>query len=1076
MPAFQRYLLFILIITLSACSSGLPDEVALAYEALPKKIDFNFHVRPILSDRCFSCHGPDENARKAELRLDLPETAFAKLASGEGFAFRAGKPQHSRAIERILSQDPERMMPPAESKLGMTEEEKAILIKWVEQGAEWKEHWAFLPPEAPELPEPEHADWPVANPIDRFVYQKLEENGLEPSPAAGKERLLRRVYLDLTGLPPGIEEMDAFLADEDPQAYERVVDRLLDSDANAERLALDWLDLSRYADSHGLHADGYRLMWPWRDWVINAFRQNMPYDQFVTWQLAGDLLPNATTEQKLATAFNRNHPMTAEGGAIDEEFRLNYVFDRAETVATAFMGLTLNCARCHDHKFDPISQKEYYSFTAFFNNVKELGMTGDDGNFGPMLLLPEPGTEEKLREIKAQIGTKETELEDQLATVTEIGDFIRDLPDDYQPPRPVGYFPLDQLQERGNGSIADGNENSVSPGVPKLQEGKFGKALAFTGNFDELHLKKVGVIELHEPFSAGLWLNNTKREKNRTQTLLGTSGNKNNFWRGWDFYLDEHNRLNARLIHSLPHNYVHVQTEDSIALNTWTHVAFTYDGSARAEGIHLYIDGREAAKVIRYDHLYKTIYPITNGAHVPDPNRAVRAAKSYRSFTGENGAFIGSLDEIRCYNSALTPLDIALLGAQLTVADIKQAPQQHRQLLLAHFRQSRPAVQQLQKELRQLQARKMEIMNPIEEVMVMEEMAHTRPMYVYSRGAYDAPTQRVSTDTPDKLPPFPDDLPRNRLGLARWLFQPDHPLTARVTVNRYWQMLFSRGLVNTPQDFGVQGSLPSHPALLDWLALEFQNSGWDVKALLRTIVLSNTYRQSSEPSQQAREKDPENLLLARAPSYRLPAEVIRDNALAAAGLLVPHLGGESVRPYQPEGLWIEKGTFSHILLTYKVTKGDSLYRRSLYTFVKRTSPHPYMTTFDAPPREVCIVKRENTNTPLQALILMNDPQFVEAARALAERMQLAGGEELNDQLVYAFRLVTGRHPKNQEVALFEELYQKQLSRFRDHPDEAKALLTVGEFRHVNDLDASNTAALAMVANTMLNHDEAYMKR
>lgn len=1076
MLVLQRCTLFLLMLSLAACSSDLPDEVALAYEKLPDKIDFNFHVRPILSDRCFSCHGPDENARKAELRLDLEETAFAKLVSGEGFAFKAGRPHQSLAIERILSEDPERMMPTPESNLTMTDEEKAILIKWVEQGAKWKDHWAFLPPKAAELPEVEHSSWPVANPIDQFVYEKLEENGLEPNQSADKERLLRRVYLDLTGLPPDVDAIDAFLADDQPDAYQRVVDQLLASDANAERLALDWMDLSRYADSHGLHADGYRLMWPWRDWIIDAFRKNMPYDEFVTWQLAGDLLPNATTEQKLATAFNRNHPMTAEGGAIDEEFRLNYVFDRAETVATAFLGLTLNCARCHDHKFDPVSQDEYYSFTAFFNNIKELGMTGDDGNYGPMLLLPEPETEQKLKAIKAEIGVRETALKNTSEQAGAIAEFIQQLPDLYQPGKPTAYFPLDDLQERDGHSIVDRNPNSISPGVPKQVPGKYGKALSFTGNYDELALKGTGLKEVHEPFSASLWVNNTKQEKGRTQTLMGNSGDKNNFWRGWEFYLDEHNRLNLRLINSLPHNYLHVHTQDSIPLNTWTQVAFTYDGLSKAAGVSLYINGKQVASETKFDRLYKSIFPITNGAHLPDRNRALRVAKSYRSFTGENGAFLGSLDEIRYYNNQLTPLDIALLAGDLTISSIKKDPDQYETLLHDHMRLKLPATQKIQQELRQLLKNKMEVINPVREVMVMEEMKQNRPMYVYDRGAYDAPTHQVSMDTPEQLPAFPDELPRNRLGLAQWLFQPDHPLTARVTVNRYWQMLFGKGLVDTPQDFGVQGSLPSHPALLDWLALEFQNSGWDVKALLRTIVLSNTYQQSSTPSPAAKEKDPDNRLLARAPSYRLPAELIRDNALAASGLLVQQVGGESVRPYQPKGLWIEKGTFSHALLTYKVTKGDSLYRRSLYTFVKRTSPHPFMTTFDAPPREVCIVKRENTNTPLQALILMNDPQFVEASRALAERMQTAGGDGLEDQLVYAFRMVTGRRPKAKELALFEELYQKQLSRFQAHPDEAAELLTVGEFEHTPDLDVSNTAALAMVANTMFNHDEAYMKR
>ena len=568
----------------------------------------------------------------------------------------------------------------------------------------------------------------------------------------------------------------------------------------------------------------------------------------------------------------------------------------------------------------------------------------------------------------------------------------------------------------------------------------------------------------------------SKKKAGKTQVLLGTAGNKNNFWRGWDFYLDDSNRLNARLIHSLPHNYLHVRSRDSISLNTWTHVAFTYDGLGKARGLSLFMNGRKAASTIEFDQLYKSIYPVKNGAHLPDPDRAIRVGKSYRAFTGENGAFQGRLDDIQCFNAALSALEIGLTSNLLKTKELNQNPDQYKDLLQAHFLKKQQEIRKIENELRSLRGKQLELINPVTEIMVMEELQNPRPTFVYNRGVYDAPMHEVQTGTPLKILPFPEDFPKNRLGLAQWLFHPDHPLTARVTANRYWQMLFGQGLVSTPQDFGVQGSLPTHPDLLDWLAIHFRETQWDVKALLKTIVMSNTYRQASEAPPELIEKDPNNLLLARGPSYRLPAELIRDNALAASGLLVKKLGGESVRPYQPEGLWIEKGNFSHKLLRYKLTKGDSLYRRSLYTFVKRTSPHPFMTTFDAPNRDVCTVQRENTNTPLQALVLLNDPQFIEAARALAERMQEEGGGQLQDQIQYAFRLVTGRRPKPKEIALFEELYHKQVQRFRDDPKSADELLSVGESKTNTTLDKSNTAALAMLASTMLNHDEAYMKR
>ena len=1053
----------------ASCSLGVPDEVAVAYEKLPVTVDFNFHVRPILSDRCFNCHGPDANTRKANLRLDLEEEAFAELSSGN-HAFVSGNPKKSESVLRILSEDPEILMPPPESNLSLTASEKATIIKWIEQGAEWKDHWAFAKPVKPKIPETVKPDWKTHNEIDRFVQQNLELQGFEPSPEANKERLLRRVTLDLTGLPPSIEELDSFINDDSAEAYEKAVDRLLATNANAERLALDWMDLSRYADSHGLHADGWRSMWPWRDWVIDAFAKNMPYDQFVTWQLAGDLLPNATREQKLATAFNRNHPMTAEGGAIEEEFRLNYVWDRSETVGTALMGLTVACARCHDHKFDPISQKDYFQMAAFFNNVKELGMTGDDGNYGPMLSLPNAEEKEKLKKLEKSIEEKERELQMTKKELLALDTYIEQLPSNFKKKDLLGYYPLDKIKKQGNQFSADNNANATVAKPPEIVKGKKGKAFVFTGEYDELNLKNIPNFEWTDEFSGALWMKTSKREEGKTQQLLGTSGHKNNFWSGWDFYLDSLNRLNARLIHSLPHNYIHVRSKDSIKTNEWRHVAFSYDGSGKAKGLNLYIDGKNAEREIAYDRLSKSIKTLQSAVHAVE-QRSVKVAKSYRAFTGEYGIFKGAIDDIHIYGRKLTPFEIA------NFSDTEKVLQKPEKALMAEYWiEQDPKIKSTKNRLKELRTEWIEQMMPLTEIMVMEEMPEKRTAYAYSRGDYEQPIYEVEANTPEVLPEFPSEYERNRLGLAKWLFSKDNPLTARVTVNRYWQMLFGKGLVTTPQDFGVQGALPTHPQLIDWLAVEFIESGWNVKDLLKKMVMSHTYRQTSEPSRKMREKDPTNIHLARSNSYRLPAEMIRDNALAASGLLVQKVGGKSVKPYQPEGLWIEKNSFSHLLLNYEESKGDSLYRRGLYTFVRRTSPHPAMTAFDAPSREVCTVKRENTNTPLQALVLMNDTQFVEASKILAQRMQKEGGNSVEDQIVYGFRLAVSRFPKAEETAIFKEFFNEQASRFESNPDEALALLSVGRKQLDNHLDKKKTAALTMVANTMLNHDEAYMKR
>lgn len=1068
------YLLLTGLLLLASCGPTVSTDPEILAQ-LPDQVDFNYHIKPILSDRCYACHGPDENTRKAGLRLDDEAGAFTTSLESGGKAIVPGSLRRSGVIHRIYADDPETLMPPPESNLTLTEYEKALITKWIEQGAEWKPHWAFIPLQETEVPEVAQTDW-VRNPIDHFVWERLTREGLSPSPEANKERLLRRVSLDLTGLPPTIEEIDAFLADDSPEAYEKVVDRLVATDAYAERMAMEWMDVARYADSHGMHADGWRNMWPWRDWVLKAFGENMPFDQFATWQLAGDLLPDASKDQILATAFHRNHPMTAEGGVVVEEFRLEYVFDRTNTTATAFMGLTMECARCHDHKFDPISQEEYYQLSAFFNNVKELGMTGDDGNYGPMLVMLEEDEEERLSTLDTKIKQQESEIQLSHKEVAAAKNFIEQL-ESSKINLKKGlsfYLPMDRVSA-GKQQI-DRNPKATLRGKPEIVEGKTGKAIRFDDEFEVIHLEGAGLYEMYESFSGGLWVQPEKDKE--IQSLMANSGNKNNFWRGWNMELDSANRLSVQIIHSLPDNYLHVVSEETLPKDQWSHAFFTYDGSGKASGIQLYVNGKPATQRVRSNHLTKTILPVGAGANERE-DRPLQLAKSYRAFTGENGVFKGKLDEVRIYDRALSLLEVAAIVD--TEADapvnLKKYAQANQEVLIDnHLKYNDLSHRKSKERLAQLRKERMTLLNEAQEVMVMKEMPEPRTTFLLNRGQYDAPLRAVKTGTPKQVLDFSEDLPANRLGLARWLFNPQNPLTARVTVNRYWQLYFGQGLVSTPQDFGNQGVLPTYPALLDWLALQFINSGWDIRAFQKLIVMSATYRQDSKAGPELLALDPGNDLLARGPRNRLSAEMIRDNALAASGLLVQQVGGPSVKPYQPPGLWIDKGTFSHKLLRYVPDTGEGLYRRSLYTFIKRTSPPPTMAIFDAPERNTCTVSRQTTNTPMQALVLLNDPQFVEAARVMGARMLTQGGESLPDQLKMGFRLATGMRLSDAEVDVFSEMYQDELSKFQADKPAARKLLTVGDSPQNPRIDITEAAAMTMVASMMLNHDQAYTKR
>lgn len=1035
---------------------------------LPEQVDYNFHIQPIIADRCFKCHGPDTKTRKAGLRFDTQEGLFSTTVSGKKL-IKPGKPAASAIIEHILSDAPDIQMPPPDSKLSLSDYEKALIYKWIKQGAKWKKHWAFIPPQQPKIPQPHNKQW-AKNPIDHFILSRLEKEGIKPSPEADKERLLRRVYLDLTGLPPSPAQTDAFLNDSSPQAYEKVVDSLLGSISCAERLTMEWLDVARYADSHGYHADGWRSMYPWRDWVIKAFHENMPYDKFVSWQIAGDLMPNATEEQILATGFNRNHQISAEGGIIDEEYRLEYVADRATTTATAFLGMTMKCAQCHDHKFDPISQKEFYQFTAFFNQANELGMNSDDGNCGPTILLLPDNQKTELAKIKKQKNETLAALDAEAKQTNQDKAFIRQQnPTAITFVPPNHHFPLDKMgstinQWKQTVKTADGKVKAKIEGQPTLIKGKINGAICLDNEYESFLLEDVGIFERHQPFSVGAWVK--INESKGLKTILCNSGDKNSLWRGWDFLVDTSNELRFRLIHALPHDQIAIKTKEKIPYGQWQHVFATYDGSGSAAGLRIFLNGRQCQTQVLFDHLQRSIKPVSP-LFEPD-NRALRAGKWNESFSGEIAFLNGCFDDIRVYHRQLAAMEVASL------AGLKTPPNQE-QLAEYFLLNKNERYQALQKTLWKLIARETEINGNATEVQVMDD-SRPRPTFVLERGVYSAPKEEVKPGAPEAILPFSDKLPANRLGLAQWLLSAQNPLTARVAVNRYWQILFGKGLVATPHDFGSQGALPSHPELLDWLALEFRQK-WDIRALLKLMVTSATYRQSSLPREDLKDIDPENILLARGPSFRLGAEMLRDNALAAAGLLVHKTGGEPVKPYQPDNIWGEKSFFSAKYLTYKQDTGQNLYRRSMYTILKRTSPHPAMITLDGPDRSYCIVKRPSTNTPLQALVLLNDPTFIEAARVLAQRVQLARPKtEIGQQIRFAFRSLTGRTPLAPELELLKSLYEKETKILTQNPKKVKDLLTIGEAKCPPQLLTPETAALAIVNSTILNFDESYMRR
>ena len=1063
---------------------------------LPDRVDYNFHVKPILSDRCFKCHGPDDAVRQAGLRLDTEHGPFATLPSGVR-AVVPGWPRRSELVRRILSDDPAVMMPAPSSHLTLNDYEKALLIKWIDQGAEWKRHWAFTAPVKPAVPVA-GSDAPATTDIDRFVRARLREQGMQPAAEAPREALLRRVSLALTGLPPTLEELDAFLADTSPDAYERVVDRLLASPAYGERRAVDWLDLARYADSHGYQDDGMRPMWPWRDWVISAFNENLPIDEFITWQLAGDLLPSPTREQRLATAFNRHHQQSQEGGIVPEEYRVEYVADRVDTFGKAFLGVSLECARCHDHKYDPVLQKEYFELFAFFNSNNEAGQIPYSGMPSPTLLLPSHEAETQLTTLRDRRATLEADVDVDAPTydagyqawlagnarLAPPPGLLAHLPLDAFTPRMVTERPDPKRPARTTRKLLLTNTNAqASPAtlggdpdrVPIAVDGRLDGALRLVGDSHLQLPDKLGVFDRHQPFSVSVWVR--VDAAGTAGPLFARSGGSADGYRGYAVMVQPDGRLNAWLHHVYPDNSIEVVTEQALAPGAWHHLAFVYDGSSRAAGLRLWLDGAEMPVRVLVDNLQRSI--INSGIPTNQSWGGIGSLRIGR--LGEVTLQDVSVDEFRLFETALTDLEVQHLAGEddplaglLALAPADRSPTQHKRLRQHYVQRQAPAYRRAHQALTAVRAEENELLTAQLEVMVMRELPQPRPTFILARGAYDAPTTPVSPATPSFLPPLPEGASGNRLGLARWLTDPSHPLTARVFVNRVWASLFGRGLVPTPDDFGSQGRLPSHPDLLDWLAVTFIESGWDLKALHKRIVLSATYRQSSAVEATQRDRDPENEWLARGPSYRLSAEQIRDAALASSGLLVPTIGGPSVYPYQPEGLWEELATRN--ATSYTQGTGDDLYRRSLYTVWKRSTPPPSAISFDASERFACIVNRQRTSTPLQALVLMNDPQYVESARTLAEHILREGGDSAEARVVYAVRRVTSQQPTPQAVARLVSLYETERARFAGDPQAARALLSTGERALATTPELDSMAAWAIVAHTIYNLDASVYLR
>ncbi len=1007
------------------------------------KVDFNRDIRPILTENCYACHGPDAGTRKAGLRLDLKEGALAKLKSDD-FAIVPGSPEKSSLVARITATDEDDRMPPLKTGKHLTPAQIELLRRWIGEGAEWKAHWSLIKPERLPPPAVKAKSWP-RNPTDHFILARLEQDKLKPSPEADRATLLRRVTFDLTGLPPTPAEVDAFLADRQAGAYERVVDRLLKSPRYGEHEARYWLDAARYGDTHGLHLDNERSMWPYRDWVVNAFNRNQPFDQFTIEQLAGDLLPEATTEQKVASGFNRCNVSTSEGGAIEDEFYVRYAVDRTETAATVWMGLTVACAACHDHKFDPVSQREFYELYAFFNNFNEKAMDGNALLHAPILKLPTPDQKVKLAQLNETLEHAEKRLKDELAGL-QYTEPPRDA--NPAPPTPRDFVWVEDDFPKGAKAEASGEGGAlkwIESGT--LHSGK--RAISRTAQ----GLAQDFFKQAAEPLFVG-----------QDDKLFA------------HVYLDPANPPKAIMLQFHTSDWLHRANwgdDDAIPIgDKGTSKKLLMGALPKAgEWVRLEIevaklDLKPGAKI---DGMAFTQF----GGTVAWDQAGIVTATAQEDLAGLS--LLAWEEREKAGDKKGLPKEIT---DALKVAADKRTDAQKEALrgyyLVNVYTPVRATFEPLVKARDEVRKQRDDLDNSLPATMISQELEKPRGAYILKRGEYAQRGEPVQPGVPGALPSLPASNTTNRLDFARWLVGPDHPLTARVTVNRFWQQFFGTGIVKTSGDFGAQGEWPSHPDLLDWLATEFIGSGWDVQHLLRLIVTSATYRQSSVVTDELLRVDPENRLLARGPRFRLDAEVIRDNALHVSGLLNEKMGGRGVKPYQPPGIWEAVGYTTSNTAKFEQDRGDALYRRSLYTFWKRTAPPPYFTTFDAPSREKYCTRRERTDTPLQALVTMNDPAFVEAARHLSARM-IQQHTEAGDRLGFGFRLVTARPPLASEKAVLTDLLKKYLAKYSADQDAAKKLISVGESPVDEKLNPSELAAYTMIASLLLNLDETLNK-
>jgi hypothetical protein len=1011
-----------------------------------QSVEFNRDIRPILSDKCFTCHGPDAANRKTKLRFDIESGASIDLRNGK-HAIVAGDPDNSEMYRRITSTDKAYRMPPAYmGRDKLTDREIQLIRDWIQQGAKWQPFWSLVAPKRPPLPVIQTANW-VRNPIDNFILSRLEREGLHPSPEADKRTLIRRVSLDLTGLPPTPAQVDAFLSDKSSSAYEKVVDRLLDSPEYAEHMAYRWMEAARYGDTNGYQTDGPREMWRWRDWVIDAFRRNMPYNQFTVEQLAGDLLPNPTLEQRIATGFNRNHRTSGEGGIIPEEYRVEYVADRAQTTATVWIGLTMGCARCHDHKYDPIFQKDFYRLFAYFNRIpNEKGFAFNYGNEEPYIKAPLPEQQQKLNELDAAVKTQQ-------AHYAAIQPMLQAAQAEWE--RSIAGSVDDWTVTRG--LVFRSDAKITSPDVPS-DKGPGGAAWKFDGTHDLELQRDIANFGYLDPFTFAAWI---KPEKNKGAILSQSDDYFEGTGHG--LYLID-GKLRLHIVLRWTDLALRLETVNDIKLREWQHVAVTYDGKRKAAGVHIYVDGVEQRTKVLFDQLNEPFH--------------VAAKTPFRIGAAGGLRFTGSISDVRVYNVPLNAEEAGAISVDQTPGQIaaldavhRSIPQQDKMALSFLAGAAPENIKNARAQLDQAIDARAKFWESVPTVMVMVDDPNARRSFVLKRGAYDNPGEEVQPGIPGILPQPNPEWPNNRLGLAKWIVDRANPLTARVTVNRYWQSYFGFGIVKTVDDFGSQGEWPVHPELLDWLAVEFMDSGWNVKAMQRLIVTSATYRQQSKVTPELLQKDPDNRLLARGPRYRLGPEEIRDQALAVSGLLVEKVGGPSVKPYQPPGLWQELASGGG----YVQDKGDALYRRSLYTYWKRTVTPPFMANFDSPNREVCTVYENRTDTPLQALDLMNDVAFLEASRKFAERMLTEGGSGPEARLDYGFELLLARPPRLREREVLIQALNKAEGKYRDDAKSAEEFLNNGESPRRTELDVRDLAAYTSVASIMLNMDATINK-